>query len=278
MSNHFEIADAILFEIRDRMAQFVWPIATPLTCSKTDKRGFALGTGNYARIQERTVIVTNSHVIEEAEGGHIGHLPGPSDEYVGCGPNFLTSPWPIDLGIAEIGGIGPSSERGVLREDQLCERFSPVDGELLFFLGFPGSTAQRHEAVTELNTRYSWFGQLQTVGIPMLTTVANVGANDLPHFDPEKHHAVHFPSKAKKHLDGPEEDIPNPKGMSGSLLWDTRYLACKLAGEEWSPDRARVCGLVWAAHQKPEVIVATAIEHVVPELMGMVGELARLEQ
>jgi hypothetical protein len=82
------------------------------------------------------------------------------------------------------------------------------------------------------------------------------------------HVALHYPARAIQNPEQTEADLPNPKGMSGSLLWDTRFVADTQRGQEWSPDHARVCGLIWAAHAKPEVVVATRIEHVRPNLLS----------
>lgn len=261
------------FVIRDEMAKFLWPTVTPLSCAALDDRGFALGTGNYVLIDGDFAIITNEHVIVEAESRHIGHLPGPSDDYVGCGPKFITDPWPIDLAIAQVGGKGPSADRRAITEDEFCTRFAPADDELLFFLGFPGSTATRREPVTQSNIRYSWFGKLESVGVPILTTVALVDAATLQAFDADRHVAIHFPTRAQRSPDAPEVKLPNPKGMSGSFLWDTRFRACQRSGTDWTPQQARICGLVWAAHEKPEVVVATKVEHLLPGLPAMLQAL-----
>jgi hypothetical protein len=50
--------------------------------------------------------------------------------------------------------------------------------------------------------------------------------------------------------------------MSGSLLWDTKFVANRRKGAPWSASDARVCGLVWAALDHPEIVIATKIEHV----------------
>ena len=145
----------------------------------------------------------------------------------------------------------------------LDDRCLPVDKELLFFLGFPGSTATRHEPATELNKRYTWFGQpLATLGVPMLAQVIREPIGSPLKYDPHYHVAVHFPARALRHAGGEPVVMPNPHGFSGSLLWDTKFVACAGAKKKWSPENARVCGVVWAAHSHPEIVVATKIDHV----------------
>ena len=61
--------------------------------------------------------------------------------------------------------------------------------------------------------------------------------------------------------------------MSGSLLWDTKFIASKLRREKWTAEKSEVCGLLWAAHATPEVAVATRIEH----FRGILLDLLRHE-
>jgi hypothetical protein len=93
-------------------------------------------------------------------------------------------------------------------------------------------------------------------------------------FDSDKHVLVHFPSKAIQTPEEPLRALPNPKGMSGSLLWDTKFVASLSSGNAWSPNKAEVCGLLWGAHEKPEVTVATKIEHVRATLLHFLREEA----
>jgi hypothetical protein len=55
-------------------------------------------------------------------------------------------------------------------------------------------------------------------------------------------------------------DLPNPKGMSGSLLWDTKFVSCLQRGISWNAEFARVCGVIWATWPNPEVVIATKIQ------------------
>jgi hypothetical protein len=55
-------------------------------------------------------------------------------------------------------------------------------------------------------------------------------------------------------------DLPSPKGISGSLLWDTKFVSCYQRGIPWNPEFARVCGVIWATWQNPEVVIATKVQ------------------
>ncbi len=260
--------DRTCMEVRDAMAKYLWPFVTPISRSETEGRGQAWGTGNYVQFRGAPYLLTAGHVIYEAEGAHMGHLPGPTNEYVALAHHIQVAGWPIDVALMHMWDEWTQAKRPALSGSLFDESFAPMDGEVLFFLGFPGSTATRHEPATDLNKRYTWFGQpLETIGVPMLTQVFRESIGSPLGFDPHHHVAVHFPARALRQAGVADADLPNPGGFSGSLLWDTKFVADTRAGLRWSPKKARVCGLIWAAYGRPEVVVATKIEHVRPDLL-----------
>lgn len=257
--------------VRDEMAALVWPTVTPISLSHDLTHGWAHGTGNYLQLRGAPYLLTNEHVVAQAQGFHIAHLPGPTDNYVLCNTPILADPWPIDLALTRLPQNPSGLGRDLLTTASFERSFSPVENELLFWVGFPGSKASRHEAITDLNAYYSWFGALEVPGIPMLTQLFPTSA-PLRDFDPVVHVAVHYPALAQQSPAGALVDVRNPKGMSGSLLWDTKFVARTMSSYQWSVDDARVCGLVWAAHEKPEIVVATRIEYVLPTLLHFLRE------
>jgi hypothetical protein len=70
--------DRTCMQVRDAMARYVWPFVTPVSRSETEGRGQAWGTGNYIQLRGAPYLLTAGHVIYEAEGAHLGHLPGPT--------------------------------------------------------------------------------------------------------------------------------------------------------------------------------------------------------
>lgn len=251
--------DQICSAVRDEMSGHAYQFATPLSFTEDLQFGRALGTGNYIEFNKTTYLMTNDHVVTEALGGHMAHLPGPTTDYTGCGNPIMATGWPYDIALTRVGEL--SGHRGVLKPSHFDQSFSPVEYELLFWLGYPGSKAGRHEGVTIHNIRHTWFGHLEMLAYPFLGQQTPV-LGPIPEFDPNVHVGLHYPSRAKRTADGDAVAVPNPRGMSGSLLWDTKLLACAAAGIEWRVEEARVCGLIWAAHKKPEIVVATKIEYV----------------
>lgn len=249
--------------VRDQMAGHVYPFVTPISLSVMEARGSALGTGNYVRVSGATYLLTNHHVIQEGVGAHLGHLPGPTDEYVRMMHTIITAEWPIDMALMRLEEEWNGATKTAVPVSRFDHRYAPVDGELLFYLGFPGTTATRLETPIEgIHSRYTWHGAaLENLAVPVLTQAFRDDPGPLEWYDPVYHVVVASPARAPRTAGGPLADLPNPKGMSGSLLWDTKFVACANAGMGWSPERARICGLLWAAQPRPEVAVATRVEH-----------------
>jgi hypothetical protein len=115
--------------------------------------------------------------------------------------------------------------------------------------------------MTEQNTRYSWFSELGMIGLSMLSQQIPEWPSSVPDEYIEDYHVVvHYPAQAQTSPGGPQVDLPNPRGMSGSLLWDTKAVQCLSRGEAWDSSFARVCGVIWATWDNPELVVATKVE------------------
>ncbi len=255
--------------VRDAMAAHVWPRTCPIAAAEPGGRAYAWGTGNYVQLLGEGYLLTNSHVFTEASDVSLGHLPVPDADFVHLARADL-SLWPVDLGLSLLDADRALHPSSFVVPREFDARFDPVADELLFWVGYPGTKALRHEPVTELKRRANWFdGPIEMPAVPFASQVPQEAPPALQGFDANVHVAVHYPAKAHR-TPGTLEDVPNPKGMSGSLLWDTKYVRCLRTGEEWSPEKARVCGLVWAAHPHPELVVATRIEHVVTEILRFV--------
>ena len=102
----------------------------------------------------------------------------------------------------------------------------------------------------------------------MLSQAIGADSISASNFDPCKHVGVHYPQTATRESDGEAVPLPNAAGMSGSALWDTKFVACALEGMPWHPSMARICGVVWAVLNDPEVVFVTKIEEVRSALPG----------
>lgn len=257
--------------VRDAMAQHVQHFVTPISTSKISGRGAAAGTGAYIRLRQSVYLLTCAHVIEGYGDILFGHLPGPTDDYVQLTGGFKGAGWPIDMVVTNLGNAWATP---VIPASLLNESYAPVDNELLFFMGFPGSTALHREDPT-LSMRYSWFGgPLVTPGTPMLTQAFRTTPANLLGYDYELHTAIHYPALAQRHAGELPVDTFNAKGLSGGLVWDTKYVATTRTGGEWAPEHAMVCGLVIGWSSRDEAIYVSKIENWKPLLLQCLREEA----
>lgn len=255
--------ERLVVDTRDSMALHVGPCVTPISRSESVDYGWLWGTGNYVEAGAGLQLITNEHVAAAASVDVLAHLPTPGMHFARHVEPFVTLPHPEDVAktYCGVGTLGPS-RRALVRSD-FDDVYRPVDHEILFWIGFPGSTANRSEAVTKSNRRYSWFGELEGIGVPVAAQEM-LSALDDSRFIEAYHVLVHYPHRAKTRANGDLVDVPHPSGMSGSFLWDTKRVCAMAERREWSATQARVCGLIWGEHTNPDVVVATRVERVLP--------------
>jgi hypothetical protein len=266
---------ALSLSVQKAMINLIKPTVTPLSVSEDGKNGSALGTGSYFAFGGLPYLITAEHVVAEAGGATIVHLPIPDDYYVALTNHFQRSPWPIDTAITRLSTWPDRSfARQALSTGCFDVCYKPAPRELFFWVGFPGSTAGRHEPLTELRIRRSLFGSLPSSGLPILSQSSEIQEFNRPYFDSGRHFLLCYPTTAISKAGGPEVELRNPKGMSGSLVWDAKWVAATQAGIEWGPEMAKVCGLAWSAPDDSNVIVATKVEYVRPVLLQFLREEA----
>ncbi|SDD22229.1 hypothetical protein SAMN04488509_101793 [Aquimonas voraii] len=251
--------------VKDAMRDLVMRFVTPISMSLEHGHGVSWATGNYLEVSGSRILLTNQHVVDDVPtGGVLAHLPGPTDDYVAVTQPWCRRSYPVDAACAPTLYPQSTGMKEAVPFELIDGQMLAEQDELLFWIGFPGYSANRHDVPTEGRLRMTRFGgPLETRGLPMLSQVIrgwNGEGEDL--FNPDLHVAVHYPSEAQRTANGELTALPHAKGMSGSLLWDTKYLSRMRRSETWSPGDARVCGLVWGALDRPEVVLATKIEHV----------------
>lgn len=257
--------ESMAFDVKDRMAHFVSPFVTPISQSDSPDYGWACGTGSYVCIEPGggAHLLTNEHVAVKANHEILAHLPRPGAEYERIISAFRSWQEPIDVACAPIDWRRLSAERDCLAMDQFDASYRPVADELLFWIGYPGTTLRRHDPVTANSVRYSWGGELSIPGVPMVSQALRGTPEPPPdRFDPCFHQLIHYPNTAKQVVGGPDVESHNPEGISGSLIWDTKRVACHWMGKVWKPEYARVCAILWAASEASQFVVATRVEHV----------------
>ena len=256
---------------KDRMVDYVGPTITPISLSVIEGRGEALGTGNYVGINGAAYLMTNHHVIEEGEGGHLGHLPGPTDEYVRLAHHIVTADRPIDMALMRLGEEWDQATKSVVPISVFDKSYAPAEGEFLFFVGFPGTRAIRLQTpIPAIHGRHTAFGgPIENLAVPIITQAFRGDPGPLISFDTRFHSAIHLPVQAAiggRPAGGPTERYRDErKPPLGHQVRGVRN-----AGIPWGPHLAKVCGLVRTAYPRPEVVGFTRVEHLMPVLLDWI--------
>lgn len=251
--------------VTNAMRTHVAAVAARISLSREEGYGEAWGTGTYVLGKLGTALVSNKHVLVDdiPAFARLAHLPGPTDDYVEIRGATVSVPWPVDAASVTLAGLPDGCFQQAVPLNLFDERFAPLDGEFLFWMGFPGTTALRNEAVTEGRKRMTRYKPiLELPGLGMLSQVDKGWDGKHDYFVPDKHVALFYPPIATDAITGEPTALPNAKGMSGSFLWDTKVVVSMRDGKPWSPADSRICGLVWGVLDHPEVVLATRIEHV----------------
>ncbi len=263
-----ETQDHDIARVRDAMADRIHKHVTPIALREAEGRGRLLGTANFVRSGSRNLLLTNAHVVGDAKGGSIGFLHPSIHEYVELPAPVHGVPHPIDLAVFDLGSNSDSDDVPpcMLRDGMWDRRFAPCAGEFLFWIGYPGNTARADEAHTVHRDVRNWFGgDLDATAVPYAVQQAGPPEHEDSRFDSAHHAWIHHPREARRHPGGIAEVTPRPEGMSGGLLWDTKFVA-NGRSDAWAATDAKICGLIWGVWPEVERAVITRIDFVLSEL------------
>ena len=65
-----------------------------------------------------------------------------------------------------------------------------------------------------------------------------------------------------------DKPLPLPAGLSGSTLWNTRFVEAKMTKTPWAPELADVAGVIWGWPSAVGCLVATRAEYLRSFLLG----------
>jgi len=234
-----------------RMSEHNQRFLTPISKVITHDHGELLGSGAFIEIEGEKLIITNEHVGRKMAKRSLAHQFNGSDSVVRVA-SFCADKYPVDVAIAPISEtVWSVCEHSAecISMDKFAESHNPVSGELLYFSGYPDERSA------------FCFGTLFTVGIPYATQ--EIDFPPTAEHDPLVHFALPYPYERDLavSVDGATRGLPSPPGMSGSLVWNTRYAECVQKGEVWSPEKARVTGVVCRWFPDEECLLATRVEY-----------------
>ena len=250
--------DLYTADVKKKMGDYWSRIVTPLAIEDPKNGGQAIGTGTYIRLGDDDFLLTADHVLIEARGRTLAHLPIANGYFhnIDC---FRTKEHPIDAAVAPIKSWPDGADRTFLLHEALGEFFDPVENEVLFGIGHPATTKGRNDPVSFTGNRVELFNTINTPAFPFLCLLRQNDDFEDSAFNSRFHFLIDFPETSNPPHSG---TFVNPAGLSGSLIWDTKARRAWDKNESWEPEMARVCGLVIRATmgRHPQVLIATKVE------------------
>jgi len=226
--------------MRDHVDQFISPICATLEDETGVQFGKVVGSGTFVSLRGEPWIVTNEHVARAQAEHVLAHFRGNDMYAAAIVHGFVCLSPPEDMALARIEpSMLEGAEKIPLPLDRVATEFSPIEGEVLFVMGYPGKRSHFSALA----------GGLQTWPLPFATDVAALpeGTDNAMFF------ALDYPAGDQVvGLDGKRTSLSEPKGLSGSLVWNTRYVQ---RGNAWTPADAVVCGILQLWDQGNQLLI-----------------------
>ena len=216
--------------------------------------GLLVGSGLFVNILGECSLITAGHVVRKAQCYEPAVYHRRSDN-LPPGPYWLPG---IVLGIPEKEGEKTDDRRGDLgalrvHPSQLQDSVIKPLPIVPYLISGDGTSTNLGRDLLFCHGYLSEKSRPSGLAAGMMLMRGNFLAQEAPctwkHFDPEVHFAVAFMSNSPP---------TNPYGLSGSAVWQTNTYGRDLA--EWSPEQARVVGVVTVWHPDSKTIVVTRIE------------------
>ena len=248
-------------DVTSRMESFVSQSITPISKHCGDYAEL-VGTGSYLALLDQTFILTNEHVASvSAQDGSLLHLPLGFEEFQAIPEERLTFAYPLDTAVLPVqnsnwkNGLHNSK---LITLDMMALAHDHVPGELLAFLGFSGERSQF--SFNTLVNRWT------------CSVAREVTLPEDTRFNSRFHFGIDYrPDLATS--TNKSYGLPQPAGFSGSSVWDTGFVKARMQRKDWSPDDARLTGLVWGWPSSKACIVATRIEYVRSFLLAAIEKM-----
>lgn len=248
--------------VASKMREHVLPYTTPISRALSHEQGEHHGSASYIEYMEKKFILTNDHVSRGNAGCGLTHMFWGLDNVYRVSSDWFSIFSPVDASACLVNQSLWKEEHNsnAIPLSRFAKKHDPIQGELLFFVGYSGDRSK------------FYFGHLFTTGTPYLTQEIPV-PNCVTEANMDYHFALPYKPDKAISIDGGSNPLPRPPGFSGSLVWDTKRMACHVSGKSWSPDMAEITGLVWGWPSSQACILATRVEHLeVSKLLGMVNK------
>lgn len=249
--------NAICASASQSMAEYVPRFMTPISRVLSNVEGKLEGTGSYLAVGGDAFLLTNEHVAAAMHTNPLGHMFHGSNLVHPVRSNFASISAPTDAAIARV-DMSNAIPAAAVPLSLYAERHEPEEKELLFIAGYPGQRTS------------FFFETLFSPLTPYLTQEDVVQTKVLgPHF-----FAVPWLPDRAWSSDPRSPGLSRPPGMSGSIVWNTRRLEFAQSQRDWSPEEARVTGLVFGWSDCSNWVYSTKVEYLraaLPQLIDALG-------
>lgn len=223
-----------------------------------EEHGTGWGSGSYLRLGDKVSILTNEHVATVRHQRRVlAHQFDGQEDIRRIVGDHVEYPYPLDLALLPVDMTAwaePSNQSQAIGIEQIALAHDPVPTEILTFTGFAGERVSfRFATVLAKGTCY---------------TAREAELPESDQFSPRFHFGIDYRPDLATDVIGCD-GLPDPHGFSGSTVWNTGFVAAKMAGVPWSPDMARVTGVVWGWPSGNALLVATRAEYLRSFLLGV---------
>lgn len=226
------------------------------------------GTGSYFEVDGRKYLLTCEHVGKEIQEYSLCASFNGSDIVFSL-PNIVSAlMYPADVAITTITDNTQNlseHKAQTIPYSLFAERHLPIDDELMYIAGSPGElsgiwpatiTNGSEESGIHLTTTIYLMCEIQEYFDPILS-------KDNPPPLEDMHFLLPYTPEFATYMNNDHESpLPRAPGLSGSLVWNTRFREITNSGAVWQPSDARVTGIVWGNSTKAGVLVATPVEYI----------------
>ena len=227
-----------------------------------ESHGAGWGSGSYLRLNGQVSILTNQHVAcIRSDNRTLAYQFEGQDDIRRVVGDHCEYPAPLDLALLPVSidawSTSPHGSKAI-EIDQISICHAPVETELLTFTGFSGSNLAFH------------FNTLLANGTCYTAREVELPQDD--RFSPRFHFGIDYRPDLASTVIG-DKSLPLPPGLSGSTVWNTGFVEARMRGITWTPEFAKVTGVVWGWPSNHGCLVATRAEYLRSFLLGAQGQL-----
>jgi hypothetical protein len=242
---------AICDDITHRMLEYTRPYVTPL--SSRTSAGFRKleGSGSYVTYEDERLLLTCEHV---ERGNQLNQkVFDLTKDYAVANP-FFAKPHPVDVAwscVPDDMWFGIDHEAQEIPFSRFAVKHALFDKyEPLFFRGYAGENA--YDDLVDFKAYASGYCSQEKDGAAASTQIFEML------WDPEKTSITSETSEEMREV----MKFTDPRGFSGSLVWNTRYREVSQSGKEWDPFQAVVTGIASRYDPDTNTILVYRVEHI----------------